>query len=75
MNQHLTSLLSKPMDRKEFLRLTGAGIVLVMGGGMILQALGMIENKHRISEGYGSSAYGGGKDQAPTLTNARRRIS
>ncbi len=70
MKQQLTTLLSKEMDRKDFLKYMAAAGVMAMGGGVILQSLGGFDklglgdgqrqaNKAAGSYGYGASAYGG----------------
>lgn len=72
MKQHLNTLLSKEMDRKDFLKYMAAAGVMAMGGGVILQSLGGLEklglasgnsqqqvNAATSARGYGSSVYGG----------------
>lgn len=62
MNKTLKSLLDKPMDRKGFLRHVGVGAMMVSGGGMVVRALnGNQAPQSRVSNGYGSSPYGGVK--------------
>lgn len=48
------------MDRKEFLQHTGVGVLMLLGGGLVLQALGG-GRKQRSAEGYGALTYGGVK--------------
>ena len=61
----ITAILNKPMDRGEFLKHIGVAVLLAVGGGMIMQALGgmkklgLEQNAQQSSLGYGSSAYGG----------------
>lgn len=57
MKRQIAQLLSKPMDRKEFLRFTGASLLLIIGGGLIVQALGLAQ-KNQASSGYSSNDYG-----------------
>ena len=61
MKDQLASLLSKEMDRKEFIRVIGVGAMLLVGGGAIMTALGHLSGaKPGVKgAGYGSSAYGG----------------
>ena len=60
----LTQLLTKPMDRKDFLKQTAAIALFVAGGGAIVQSVlkglnfGQPESQPA-AMGYGSSAYGG----------------
>lgn len=61
MKQHITTLLEKPMDRKEFLHFTGVGVLMLFGGGLVLQALGGTTRKTPSYVGYGSDNYGGVK--------------
>ena len=68
MKAQLATLLSKEMDRKDFLKHLAAAGFMVAGGGMLLQSVGGL-NKHaegkQASEskvgavGYGASVYGG----------------
>ena len=66
----LQELLESQMDRKEFLKYASAGLLLVSGGGMIVNALGLSKKSSdgashgdtlnaSSAYGYGSSAYGG----------------
>lgn len=63
MKDQLATLLSKEMDRKEFIRFVGVGAMLLVGGGAIMTALshlsGTKSSAQRTGYGYGSSAYGG----------------
>lgn len=64
-NSPVKKLMQKPMDRKGFLQHVGAGMVMVMGGGMVVNSLNLA-NKHAQHDkvastgpaGYGMSAYG-----------------
>lgn len=49
------------MDRKEFLHFTGVGVLMLFGGGLVLQALGGTTRKTPSYVGYGSDNYGGVK--------------
>ena len=59
-------LLEQEMDRKDFLKSVGLGLMLLMGGGMIVNAIsGMNKSTsqhtsttQRTSSGYGASGYG-----------------
>ncbi len=65
----IATLLSKEMDRKDFLKHLAAAGFMVAGGGMLLQSVGglnkLAEGKQSGSSklagaaGYGVSAYGG----------------
>lgn len=70
MKQQITTLLSKEMDRKDFLKYMAAAGVMAMGGGVILQSLGGFDklgldagrqqaSNNAQSYGYGASVYGG----------------
>ena len=53
------------MDRKDFLRHIGIGALLLGGAGAALKALEGLDSKKqqkKVSQGYGSMAYGGKKD-------------
>lgn len=66
MNARFEEILQQKMDRKQFFKHVGAGIVAVVGLGMITRAL-MPQNQSNQPQskaatmGYGSSAYGGSK--------------
>ena len=63
MKDQLNSLLTKEMDRKDFVKTLGVGAMLVLGGGLVLNALGKMNGSGAKTTastfGYGSSAYGG----------------
>lgn len=62
MKKSITTLLEKPMDRKDFLRHAGVGAVMMMGGGLVVQALTNGGQRKRVAAaGYGSTTYGGSK--------------
>ena len=61
MKKHLSTLLNKPMNRKDFLQHIGVGVAMMMGGGMVVQAIDRSRKPKNASLGYGSSAYGGVK--------------
>jgi hypothetical protein len=62
----LSNLLQKEMDRKEFLKHVGVAMLMVAGGGLLVQSL-QNTGKLKLSEsagpaptyGYGASLYGG----------------
>lgn len=60
MKNDLNSLLAKEMDRKEFLKHVGIGLVALTGASALLNALNGVSAPRRRTAGYGSSAYGGG---------------
>lgn len=59
MKKQLAVLLDQEMDRGEFLRYAGVGIMMLLGGNAIMQAISSFGGEKRSSHGYGSSAYGG----------------
>lgn len=60
----LNTLLSQKMDRKDFLRNVGIGLVAITGLTTLLRTLAptTVQQQERSSMGYGSSAYGGVKN-------------
>ncbi|HVX24586.1 MAG TPA: hypothetical protein VG992_04590 [Candidatus Saccharimonadales bacterium] len=65
MNKPVTTLLQTEMTRKEFLATLGLGLASVMGLSTIIHLLTGKSFDHHLRHqemGYGSSAYGGGKD-------------
>jgi hypothetical protein len=58
MKKQLAVLLDQEMDRAQFLRYAGVGIMMLLGGNAIMQAISAFGDKH-VSHGYGSSSYGG----------------
>ncbi len=66
IKQELNTLLSKKMDRKDFLKVVGVGVVAATGIGSLIRAINPSASQTRVgsapsSQGYGSSAYGGTK--------------
>lgn len=64
IKQELSVLLNKKMDRKDFLKVIGVGVVAATGVGSLLRAVNPSATNKSISaapQGYGSSAYGGSK--------------
>jgi hypothetical protein len=59
MKQHITTLLEKPMNRREFLQHAGIGALMLFGGGLVVQAFGGLSRKSPSRAGYGGSTYGG----------------
>ncbi len=63
----LATLLSKEMDRKDFLKHVAAAGFMVAGGSVLVQSIGGINKltqasqaaSSKVSSGYGMSAYGG----------------
>lgn len=71
MTKHLDTLMQKEMTRKEFIATLGFGIASIMGLSTIIRLLtGKSADAHlnqqlgHRSSGYGSSAYGGGKESS-----------
>lgn len=58
MKERITQLLDRPMDRKDFLRFSGASLLMLLGGNMIMQALGLAQRSN-VNDGYGAADYGG----------------
>lgn len=58
MKNQLNGLLSKRMDRKEFLKHVAMGFAVLTGVAGVVKAL----KPQQSASGYGSSAYGGSKD-------------
>ena len=62
----LTSILQKPMDRRDFLKHIGVAILFAAGGGMIMNSIGGmkklgLDSSQGSKYGYGGSVYGGHK--------------
>lgn len=57
----IDALLGQKMDRKDFLRNVGIGLVAVTGLTTILRALTPAQHSQQATMGYGGSAYGGSK--------------
>lgn len=64
MKEQIGELVQKEMTRKEFLTTVGFGVVSIMGFSSLLKLLtGKSHSlKRNLSDGYGSSAYGGSKN-------------
>jgi len=66
MNTQLSSLMEKEVSRKEFLGMSGLAIASIFGFGTIVKLVtgkSLASNRSlNSSSGYGSSAYGGSKD-------------
>ncbi len=61
MKQQLSTLLQKQMGRKEFLQHAGVSVMMLVGGGLVVQSLTGTTRKSTVQPGYGASAYGGVK--------------
>lgn len=63
MNNKTFGILHAEMDRREFLRHIGLGMLMLTGAGMIFKSLTMTSRedggKKSVGGGYGMSAYGG----------------
>ena len=57
------AILEQEMDRKDFVKNVGVGLLLLLGGSMIINALTGLDRGSKKSpsgsQGYGSSSYGG----------------
>lgn len=57
---NLAQLLDKEMDRKDFLKHVGIGIIALTGASAVLKTLVQQPTSHGVRQaGYGGSAYGG----------------
>lgn len=56
-NNNITKLLTKEMDRKDFLKYSGGVLLAVIGVTGLLNTLSKVGNDDR-KGGYGTSAYG-----------------
>ena len=67
MKDEVNSLLQKTMNRLDFLKHVGAGIAAITGAAVVLKTMNSMGNSssssNKQSLGYGSSSYGGNKDQ------------
>jgi hypothetical protein len=67
MGSQIDDFLNQKMDRKQFLKSVGAGLIAVVGVGTVVRVLQQQtsqQSQHNASTmGYGSSVYGGGQQQ------------
>ena len=66
MKDEVNSLLQKPMNRLDFLKHVGAGIAAITGAAVVLKTMNSMGNSssgNKQNLGYGSSSYGGKKDE------------
>lgn len=61
MKPDISSLLQKKMDRKDFLKHVGIGVVVLTGATTLIKTLNSLGGPTPQSKGYGSAAYGGQK--------------
>ena len=62
MQKDLTNLLTKEMDRRDFLKHVAIGMVAMTGIGTLVRTLNDVgSGAKKQSVGYGASAYGGGR--------------
>ena len=61
IKQSLDEIVTRPMDRKQFLASTGAALLTLVGVSAIVKSLESYQNPNR-TNGYGSSPYGGSKE-------------
>ncbi|HUO62041.1 MAG TPA: hypothetical protein VMT96_01135 [Candidatus Bathyarchaeia archaeon] len=61
LNTQVTALLSKKMDRQDFIRHVAVGIVFLTGASTVLKLLAP-EQESSSSTGYGGSTYRGTKE-------------
>jgi hypothetical protein len=62
MNQKIGTLMQKEVSRKEFLGMSGLAVASIFGLGTVVKLLSGKSFSGHVTSGYGSSAYGGGKD-------------
>lgn len=63
MKNDLNNLLSKEMDRTDFLKHVGIAVIAMTGFASIVRALGGFNSHKAVSNGFGSGSYGGNKLQ------------
>lgn len=63
IKQQVDTLVSKEVDRKEFLKHVGIGVLAMTGVVGVLRALNVVGRPENtsVSHGYGTSTYGGKK--------------
>ena len=61
IKNNIAQLLETEMERKDFLKLIGLGVVAATGITQILKALSQPSQQPKAPQGYGSTAYGGTK--------------
>ena len=57
-------LLGKEVDRKEFLKHVGIGVIAMTGVLGVLKTLNLVGGSSSLAQGYGSSVYGGKKERS-----------
>jgi hypothetical protein len=62
LNQDFTAILSKEMDRKDFIKHIAIGVVALTGLATVVKALAPAQKQSPKSSGYGGAPYGGSKD-------------
>jgi uncharacterized membrane protein len=65
LKKTLSDISSRNMSRREFLASAGAAVLAIVGISTFLRAFDHSTNRQQ-SQGYGSSAYGGGESSART---------
>jgi hypothetical protein len=63
LQNEITKLMQKDMDRRDFLKHVGIGFAGIMGVTSILKTIGTLNGSQKKSanSGYGSNPYGGNK--------------
>ncbi|HVI68864.1 MAG TPA: hypothetical protein VM581_00220 [Magnetospirillaceae bacterium] len=67
MNKQLSDILQRRMDRKDFLKHVGMGMVVLTGLAGVIKVLKPQEqakSSKQVASGYGASVYGGGQIQS-----------
>jgi hypothetical protein len=58
VQKQITTLLSKEMDRKDFLKHVGIAVIAVTGVSGVISSLTKLDVPSKKTAGYGGSAYG-----------------
>lgn len=61
MKTDIDNLLQKEMDRTDFLKHVGIGLLALTGFAAIMKALNGFDSHGRVTSGFGSGAYGGNR--------------
>ena len=60
LKNNIDQLLARPVDRREFLKITGIVVLSVVGIGKVLQVLNLHSSgKQDLDGGWGHTSYGG----------------
>ena len=59
LKTQVAAILSKKMDRQDFIKHVAIGMVAISGAGTALRLLAPKQNQQQSTVGYGASTYGG----------------